>query len=291
MNVSKNQTCIVCKSKQKYIFMYQGFHYYRCNECQLVSTYPLADLQTTEKHYASKYKKGNYELLRKFAKQYLTVYEQFATILQKRLTEKNKSLKGLKVLDIGCFTGDFLRIMQKRGADVYGIELQDEAVKIANKKLQGRVSKADITTFKFSKNTYDIITLLGLVEHVPDPAALLKSSYKLLNTDGIIMIQTPNSTSLLARVMGKFWPPFSPIEHVHLFSKKSLIDALRKEGFIDITFTTHRKKLPIGYVYNMFNNFGPEFYRLLKPLNATLNKSHMVLPFYIGEMIVTARKR
>jgi 2-polyprenyl-3-methyl-5-hydroxy-6-metoxy-1,4-benzoquinol methylase len=287
----KVQICVICGSKQLHIFSYKDFHYYRCTKCELVSTYPLADIIATEKHYASRYKKGNYQLLRRFSKQYLSVYGQFVAILENKLTEQNRNMKGIKVLDVGCFTGDFLKLLQDKQADVYGVELQNEAVKTANKQLHGRVSKADITTYKFSKKKYDIITLLGLVEHVPDPLSLLKSSYKLLNKNGIIMIQTPNSGSFLAKTMRKFWPPFSPVEHVHLFSRKSLEEALKKQGFRDITFTPHRKRLPIGYVYNMFNNFGPEFYSLLKPLDASLNNSNIVLPFYIGEMIVTAVKK
>jgi hypothetical protein len=105
------------------------------------------------------------------------------------------------------------------------------------------------------------------------------------------MVQTPNSASHLAQIMKQYWPPYSPIEHIHLFSRKSLEYALRENGFENITFKSHWKKLPIGYVYNMFSNFGPEFYSMLKPLDDTLNKSTQKLPFFIGEMIVTATKK
>ena len=105
------------------------------------------------------------------------------------------------------------------------------------------------------------------------------------------MIQTPNSGSFLAKIMQKYWPPYTPIEHVHLFSREGLEETLKKNGFENITFRSHWKKLPVGYVYNMFSNFGPEFYNLFKPLNTFLSQSDNIMPFYIGEMIITASKK
>jgi 2-polyprenyl-3-methyl-5-hydroxy-6-metoxy-1,4-benzoquinol methylase len=289
---SKKQTCVICGKRQNLIFSYRNFHYYRCQNCQLVSTYPLVTALGTEQHYAEKYKKGNYQLLRKYAPQYsASVYTQFVKILEQKLKEKNETLANKKVLDIGCFTGDFLKLLKQKKADVYGVELQKEAVQIANKKFPGKIYQADVTSFKFPQKKYDIVTLLGLIEHVPDPLPLIKRSYQLLNKNGILMIQTPNSASFLAKTMQKYWPPYTPIEHVHLFSRDGLENTLKKNGFEDISFKPHWKKLPIGYVYNMFNNFGPEFYHLFKPMNHVLSKSNKVMPFYIGEMIITASKK
>ncbi len=283
--------CVVCKKQQYFEFTYKNFYYFRCRNCQLVSTYPLVTLTETEEHYAKKYKKGNYQLLRKYAPQYSSVYAEFVDILEKQLKTRNQTLIHKKVLDVGCFTGDFLKLIAQKKAEVYGVELQKQAVEIASKKFPGRIYQADVTTFKFPQKKYDIITLLGLIEHVPNPLSLIKRSHQLLNKNGILMIQTPNSSSFLAKIMKKYWPPYTPIEHIHLFSREGLEKALKKEGFSNITFTPHRKKLPIGYVYNMFNNFGPEFYSLFKPMDKMFNNSKKVLPFYIGEMIITASKK
>lgn len=283
--------CPVCHKEQKLIFSYQHFKYYRCGNCQLVSTYPFPSRDEIRNHYAKAFKKGNYQLCLTNTQQYKPVYEEFVKVLKKKLSEKHEILKEKRVLDIGCFTGDFLELLQEEFADVCGFELQNDAVKIANKKLLGKVIQADVMTYTFPKKKYDIITLLGVVEHVADPMSLLKRSYSLLEKKGIVMIQTPNSSSLLARIMGKYWPPYSPVEHIHLFSRKSLERALEECGFSDISFQAHWKKLPVGYVYNNFSTFGPEFHRILSPLDPLLNKCPLVLPFYGGEMIITASKK
>jgi len=285
------EICLVCRKKQRFIFSYQNFLYYRCGNCQLVSTYPLPTTKTIKNYYENKFKKENYELSNKYSKRHKLVYTKYVKILKARLRDKNQMLEGKKVLDVGCFTGEFLETLQKENADVYGLELQDTAARIANNKLPGKVLKKDVMNYNFPQKKYDVITLLGVVEHVANPMKLLRKSFQLLKKGGTLMIQTPNSSSFLARTMGKSWPPYSPIEHIHIFSRKSLNHALKKCGFQSISFKADWKKLPVWYVYNNFNYFGPQFHRILKPLHILLNKSRIVLPFYIGEMIVTATKK
>lgn len=283
--------CVVCGKKQEKQFTYKNFDYYTCPYCGHVTTYPFPTRDEMEKHYQKKFKEGNYQLAQEFAQEYKVVYRQFVHLLKNALKRENTNTKKIKVLDVGCFTGDFLVLMKEAGADVYGLELQDDAVKIANKKLHGRVKTADVMTDVFPAVRFDVITLLGIVEHVTDPMKLIKRSTELLKRGGILMVQTPNSSSVLSRLTKQLWPPYAPVEHIHLFSRDSLTKALQQYGYTNITYTTHIKKLPLGYVYNQFKNFGPEFYRLLRPFESIISKlSSISLPFYGGEMIMIARK-
>lgn len=283
--------CVVCGKKQEKQFAYKNFNYYKCLCCGHVTTYPYPTQDEMERHYHKKFKEGNYQLARKYAQEYKVVYRQFVHLLEKALKKENKSINGINILDVGCFTGDFLVLMKEAGANVYGLELQDDAVKIANTKLQGRVRAADVMTDAFPKVHFDVITLLGIVEHVTDPMKLIKRSTELLKKGGILMVQTPNSSSVLSRLTKQLWPPYVPVEHIHLFSRDSLTKALQQCGYTNITYTTHIKKLPLGYVYNQFKNFGPEFYRLLRPFESIISKlSSISLPFYGGEMIMIAKK-
>lgn len=284
--------CIVCKSDQKLMFKYMKYDYHICTSCALVSTYPLPDSETIDAHYKNKFKKGNYQLLQEYAGQYARIYEDFVRILGDRLQLYGRNYQQLRLLDVGCFTGEFLEILHKYGVDVYGLELQEEAVELASKKLPGRIFKADVFSRNFPQIQCDVVTLMGVIEHVTDPVKLLTRSSELLRKDGILMLQTPNSRSSLARVMRKYWPPFAPVEHIHLFSRKSLENLLKKLGYVDIEFKQHWKKLPISYVYNMFYNFGPEFYKFLGPIYKLLPgfMTNMCLPFYVGETIVIAKK-
>lgn len=288
----KVSTCLVCNNKQLFNFAYRGYQYFKCTSCGLVTTYPYPDHLEIEAHYAKKFDNGNYSLLRTFSKEYLLVYNKFAEIIEQKLKFSQKEVGGIKILDIGCFTGDFLEILNEKGADVYGLELQDRAVEIANMKLPGRVYKADVMSNDFPALEFDVVSLFGLIEHVVDPIKLLKRSSELLKKDGLIILQTPDSNSFMAKIMGKYWPPYAPIEHIHLFTRKSLELKLHELGFKNISIIPHYKKLPIKYVFNMLQNFGPEFYRLFKPIFSIIPQSisQKGITFYIGEIIVTAQK-
>ena len=294
-NTVKNantQICLVCGKRQKFYFRYRNYDYYLCADCGHITTYPFPTRREMKKYYQNKFKDGNYHLVRKYSEEYKVIYRQFVKLLCNEFTNMKKTVQGKKILDVGCFTGDFLVLMKEIGADVYGLELQDDAVEIANKKLSGRVKSADVMTSTFPNLDFDIITLLGIVEHVTDPIKLIRRSTDLLKKGGILMIQTPNSGSKLSKWTKQYWPPFAPVEHIHLFSKNSLVKSLELCGYENITYSIHIKKLPLGYVYNQFKNFGPEYYRLLRPLDSIITKfSSVTLPLYGGEMIMIAQKK
>jgi 2-polyprenyl-3-methyl-5-hydroxy-6-metoxy-1,4-benzoquinol methylase len=249
MNLANNK-CFLCKTDQDFIFNRMGYEYHRCPKCELVSTYPFPGVDEIESHYKDKFLNGNYQLIQEHMQSYLGVYQGFANRLMKSLKDRNQqTIDGKKVLDIGCFTGDFLKILKDLGADPYGIELQNEAVEIANKSLNGQVYNADLLGFEFPQIEYDVVTMLGLIEHVVQPLELIKRAASLLKKKGLFMIQTPDSASVLAKVMNKHWPPYAPVEHIHLFSKQSLKKVLQELGFTSIKFYPHVKMLPVNYVY------------------------------------------
>ena len=284
--------CLVCGDDQRRMFEYQQHQYHRCASCGLVSTYPLPDAAAIESHYADNFQHGNYQMLREQATAYSGVYRQFADALERAFTAHGRSLAGAAILDVGCFTGGLLVELQRRGAEVFGLELQKEAVEIANERLPGRVFQADVHGNDFPELELDAVTLTGVVEHVLAPPRMIRRAAGLLKPGGFLLLQTPDSSSLPARLLGRFWPPYAPVEHIHLFSRASLKTLLEQHGFTEISFRQQWKRLPIEYVYNMFRTFGPEFHRLLCPVFRLLPGfvRRLALPFYVGGVVLTARK-
>jgi 2-polyprenyl-3-methyl-5-hydroxy-6-metoxy-1,4-benzoquinol methylase len=275
----------------KQAFRRGGFHYYRCRSCGLVATHPLPTDELIDSHYRAKFESGNYSLLREFAEEYRAVYEGFSEVLLKYVGAEDFS--GVRVLDIGCFTGDFLVLLAEKGASVSGVELQEQAVEIANQRLPGRIKKADVHDDTFLEREYDIVTLTGLIEHVTDPVGLLRRVSKLLRPGGTVFLQTPDCASAVARTMGRFWPPFTPVEHIYLFSQGSLTTVLEEVGFESIRHLPHWKRLPVTYAYEQLSNFGREIQALAKPFYSVLpgRARRASIPFCIGEMMIMGRKR
>jgi 2-polyprenyl-3-methyl-5-hydroxy-6-metoxy-1,4-benzoquinol methylase len=281
--------CLVCKNVQRKIFCINEFKYWKCRRCGFVSTYPLPSEKEIENHYEFKYKSGNYSLLLENREKYKVVYEGFVNEIEKYIEKHCINKKKKTVLDIGCFTGDFLHLLKEKGYGVYGVELQSDACKIARDLLGGNVYCEDVHSFEI-KREFDIVSLSGLIEHVVKPIDIIKKSLSLLKKDGIIFIQTPDASSNLAKLMGKYWPPYSPIEHIHIFSKESLKIVLKENNISNLDTKRHVKKLPVNYVYENFKNFGPHYHRLLIPFNSILKNMNLSLPFYVGEIMVLGRK-
>ncbi len=291
---ASGRTCCVCTAPQVSRFRRRGYEYWRCRRCGLTSTYPLPSLGQIAQHYREKFEAGNYEVLAQSAEQYLPVYQGLADMLKAALASTSVgSLHNARVLDIGCFTGEFLAVLAQSGADVFGLELQPRAVEIARKRFAGRIFQADVANHSLPGAGYEIVTLLGVLEHVVNPVELLRNTCELLRPGGLLMLQTPDSDSIPAAIMGRWWPPYTPVEHIHLFSRRAIRHLLGGLNMGNIRVRPHCKRLPIGYVHAMLRDFQPELHSFLNPMMRSLPRRahHARLPFYAGEMVVTAVKQ
>ncbi|MGE3973721.1 MAG: class I SAM-dependent methyltransferase [Bdellovibrionales bacterium] len=288
MELNHSNVCTVCQKTHKKIFNYQGYEYFRCDECLHVTTLPYPTSQAINEHYAKQFQSGNYNIAHKNKAGRTAPFQQYISLLNEWFSQNSQeSLKNKRVLDIGCFTGELLIELEKAGAQVTGIELQTEAAKIAQDQVSGKVFNSSIFDVDLESGSFDVVVLSGVIEHVTDPGTLIKKSVEFLKPNGLLLIQTPNSESWLAKTFGKYWPPYQPVEHIHLFSHESLQRIMKQHGCTEVHFQNHWKKLPIEYVYNMFATFGPEFHKLLTPAYNVCPSfiRKRSLPFYGGEML------
>lgn len=96
-------------------------------------------------------------------------------------------LKG-KILDIGCNEGDFHSYIEKQRQEVFGIDIE-----ITNYRLN--VVKADAHHIPFKGDTFDSVFAGEIIEHLTNPATFLKEIERVLKTDGILVLTTPNINS------------------------------------------------------------------------------------------------
>ena len=122
-----------------------------------------------------------------------------------------------RILDIGCFRGDFLWMLPSR-YEKYGVEpshMAREFLTKRNIKLVGRT----VDQIEFEKPMFHVITLLDLIEHLPHPLASLRKARKLLLPGGLFIISTGNTDALPWRLMQlDYWYYFT--EHVSFFNRK-----------------------------------------------------------------------
>ncbi len=100
--------------------------------------------------------------------------------------------KGKKVLDVGCGEGGVLSAFERQGYACVGLEYNPDRVEYARKETAGKspIISGDIQNFK-SREKYDVVLILDVIEHLRDKTAALKNMKALLEPGGIIIVSFP----------------------------------------------------------------------------------------------------
>jgi 2-polyprenyl-6-hydroxyphenyl methylase / 3-demethylubiquinone-9 3-methyltransferase len=108
-------------------------------------------------------------------------------------------LKGKKILDIGCGGGILADSMARRGANVLGIDLATKALKVAQlhaiEAETPNIAYREITAEALAQEqpaAFDIVTCMEMLEHVPDPASVVKACAQLVKPGGWVFLSTIN---------------------------------------------------------------------------------------------------
>lgn len=148
--------------------------------------------------------------------------------LKKKLNLINSfSVESKKLLDIGCGTGDFLQTAQQNNWKVSGIEPNEQARIIANNKTNSSVFETQ-QLLKFNEQSFDVITLWHVLEHLPDLEDHIEIFKKLLKPKGTLIIAVPNYKSFDAKYYKEFWAAYDVPRHLWHFNKDSISKLVTK---------------------------------------------------------------
>ncbi len=156
------------------------------------------------------------------------------------LENKEKPLKKIEILDVGCGGGLLSEPMYRLGANVTGIDASETNIKIA--KLHARKNKLNIKYLTSSpenfkiRNKFDVILNMEIVEHVEDINFFLKSCSKLLKKNGLMFVATLNKTlkSYIFAIVGAEyimrWLPIGTHEWEKFVKPNDLVQILKKNN-------------------------------------------------------------
>jgi 2-polyprenyl-3-methyl-5-hydroxy-6-metoxy-1,4-benzoquinol methylase len=133
-----------------------------------------------------------------------------------------------KILDIGCGTGDFLKMAQTYQWNVDGVEPDENARAIANIKTGVDIHDIDWLA-KIEDHSYDAITMWHVLEHVPNLEDHIATLKRIVKSTGTIFIAVPNFKSHDANHYKENWAAYDVPRHLWHFSQKSIKGLFEKE--------------------------------------------------------------
>ncbi len=134
------------------------------------------------------------------------------------------------LLDVGCGSGAYGASLLRLGWRVDGVEPDQTAAERA-RQAGLQVQACTIQEAKLPNSKYDVITFWHVLEHLDDPVDALRHVLPALRTDGILLIEVPNWSGIIARLTGRYWFHLDLPRHRLHFTPASLTLALRQAGY------------------------------------------------------------
>ncbi len=146
--------------------------------------------------------------------------------------------KGNRLLDVGCGGGALLQAAARGGWDAEGLEVSKPAAEhvesLGFKVFGGLLSEAG-----YPDGYFDVVTASEVIEHVPDPQAVVAEVARILRPGGLFWATTPHGRGVSARALKLKWSIVSPPEHLQLFSVEGIKRMLADAGFRQVRVAAH----------------------------------------------------
>lgn len=260
-NYDKTLECPFCGSKSISILLKdaEDFEYHApgkwdlcfCEYCLVAFIYPPLSLQEVLNNY--------------YPKEYIQYHPRKAKITQllyrsyiQNIAKKNQSFIGNKgkILEVGCGCGESIAILSELGKwDMIGLEPIDHAIE-SGKKLGVDIHKGTLESFsKETNEKFDLIMMLHVIEHVPNPQKDLEYAFKFLKPGGYLIGETENILSWDFQIFGRYWGMLHLPRHLFFFSAKSLTAIMEKAGFdsINIDYSPNTSGWALGLQFLIQN--------------------------------------
>jgi len=202
----------------------ETFGLYRDEKMDMLITFPKPNENDLHKYYESEAYISHTDGKSSFFERLYQFIKRFALKKKINLLNELHPNKG-HLLDIGAGTGDFLALAKSNGWNITGIEPSEKAKTIAGKKGVVFAASTDV----LEKDSFDVITMWHVLEHVPDVEKQIRELKRLLKPEGTIIIAVPNFRSYDAKYYRRFWAGFDVPRHLWHFSKKAIKQLFIKE--------------------------------------------------------------
>ena len=205
----------------------------KCEECGFRFVNPLG-------YFHGEHESDNY-----FVSDYLTLHK---ANWENSLEERRAHLRMISsyadlpanpaLLDLGCALGFMLKEAKAAGWKATGVETSEFAARYAADFSGCLVHQGTVQDGGFRSESFDVITMMDVIEHVVDLRSLMSDIHRLLRPGGVLFLITPNFNSLFVKLYGSQAYGIGPDEHANYFQPSTMRRLLRDSGFRNIDIRT-----------------------------------------------------
>lgn len=237
---------IDCENDRSLVFKKNGYLIWDCKECD----YRFAQVDDKTTHVSKVYSDDYFFNGKDGYPNYLDEKEILYNhgLYYSRLIEKY--LQPGRVLDVGCAAGFILKAFQDAGWKCKGVEPNETMASYARNNLNLDVETGSLEELN-SQEQFDLIILIQVIGHVYDLDKSFKNISNSLKPGGLILIESWNMDSFMARFMGKSWHEYSPPSVINWFSSKTLTNFLWHRNFERIAIGHPTKKIKLKHAFSV----------------------------------------
>ncbi len=201
------------------------------------------------------------------------------------LVDVRRTAAGGRLLDVGCATGFLMEAAATEGFEVYGLDRNAGGVALARERFGDRVHCGELADGPFPGVDFDVVTLVDVLEHVPEPAVMLAAIGQRLRPGGVLVAVLPNPRSAVRRILGGRWPHYVA-EHLFHWSPENLERFLSAQSWRVYRIRTGIRKTFTGHYLSAYAACAGSW---LPPGVPLLGNLRLRVP--TGEMLVLATPR
>lgn len=215
------ETTLICNKDRRW----KPLRTVACTDCGLMRTDPMPTDEELERYYRLEYR-FDYQLAGRRPPRFHLVRSMRDA--NERAARLGTHLRpGARVLDVGCGTGEFLKVARDRGCDVLGIEPGSAYAQFARSEHGLNVINAPWQEARLPEADFDVVTCNQVIEHLRDPMAAIAALARWLRPDGVAFIAVPDMRPNARPSFERFH-----FAHIHGFTPETLDAAMRSRGLV-----------------------------------------------------------
>ncbi|MFM2216941.1 MAG: hypothetical protein RL240_1259 [Planctomycetota bacterium] len=228
--------CVICDGASRPHWMLGSHRLYRCDGCGNSFCYPVP----TDEELAHYYR--TYHLSASEGGLYDVVDARMQADFPAKLAMIRKLGPVGRLLDVGCGKGYFVDYCSREGIQAQGIDLSASAIEYAKANHQGeyycgKLEQASELGFEDPDQLFDTMTMWATIEHVSDPASLLRAAMSRLNVGGMLHLDTGIGNDWMDRWLPGNVQWYDPPQHLFVFSEQGMRRLCEDVGFKIVRYT------------------------------------------------------